>query len=293
MTTLDVAGIAVSPDHYIDGRRVPSDQHFELQSPIDQRVLGRIAEGTAEHVEAAIVAAQKAFPAWSAMTAAERKPLLDRFAEEIGKRADDFCALESNDAGVLLSRMRHGVVPRAMLNIAWFAQHALFLQDRPIETEQAHHIVRHDPAGVIVIIMGAVFIGQVTFMQRTIKPQWKVATGLGGAPLLGIVFALGWTPCLGPTLIAVNSLALDGGDPARGALLAVAYCLGLGIPFLLVALGLNWVTGSVAWMKKHIRLINIIGGSLLVLVGLAMVTGVWRLFTSSLGAVIGGFETAF
>ncbi|MGJ7490795.1 aldehyde dehydrogenase family protein [Variovorax sp. ZT4R33] len=152
MTTLDVAGIAVSPDHYIDGRRVASDQHFELQSPIDQRVLGRIAEGTAEHVEAAIVAAQKAFPAWSAMTAAERKPLLDRFAEEIGQRADAFCALESNDAGVLLSRMRHGVVPRAMLNISWFAQHALTLQDRPIDTEQAHHIVRHDPAGVVVII---------------------------------------------------------------------------------------------------------------------------------------------
>ncbi|HEY9223798.1 MAG TPA: aldehyde dehydrogenase family protein [Variovorax sp.] len=152
MTTLDVAGIAVSPDHYIDGRRVPSDRHFELHSPIDQRLLGRIAEGTAEHVEAAIVAAQKAFPAWSAMTAAERQPLLDRFAEEIGKRADAFCALESNDAGVLLSRMRHGVVPRAMLNIAWFAQHALTLQDRPIDTEQAHHIVRHDPAGVVVII---------------------------------------------------------------------------------------------------------------------------------------------
>jgi len=152
MTTLDVAGIAVSPDHYIDGRRVASDQSFELHSPIDQRLLGRIAEGTAEHVEAAIVAAQKAFPAWSAMTAAERQPLLDRFAEEIGKRADAFCALESNDAGVLLSRMRHGVVPRAMLNIAWFAQHALTLQDRPIDTEQAHHIVRHDPAGVVVII---------------------------------------------------------------------------------------------------------------------------------------------
>ena len=142
----------MTASHYIDGRRVASDQSFELHSPIDQRLLGRIAEGTAEHVEAAIVAAQKAFPAWSAMTAAERQPLLDRFAEEIGKRADAFCALESNDAGVLLSRMRHGVVPRAMLNIAWFAQHALTLQDRPIDTEQAHHIVRHDPAGVVVII---------------------------------------------------------------------------------------------------------------------------------------------
>ena len=147
-------------------------------------------------------------------------------------------------------------------------------------------------AGVIVILMGIVFIGQVSFMQRTIKPRWTAATGLGGAPLLGIVFGLGWTPCLGPTLIAVGTLSLNGGDPWRGALIGVAYCLGLGIPFLLVALGFGWVTGSVAWLKKHIRLINIIGGSLLVLVGLAMVTGLWRLFTSSLGAVIGGFETA-
>lgn len=151
-TLLDIAGIAVSPDHYIGGQRVASDQTFELFSPIDQRPLGRISEGTAEHVDAAIRAAQQAFPAWSALTAAERKPYLDRFAEEIGKRADDFCRLESNDAGVLLSRMRHGVVPRAMLNITWFAQHALELQERPIDTEQAHHIVRHDPAGVVAII---------------------------------------------------------------------------------------------------------------------------------------------
>ena len=149
---LDVAGIAVSPDHYIDGRRGGSAQSFELFCPIDQRVLGRMAEAGPEQVDAAISAAQKAFPAWSALSAAERKPCLDRFAQEIGKRADAFCLLESNDAGVLLSRMRHGVVPRAMLNITWFAQHALTLQDRPIDTEQAHHIVRHDPAGVVVII---------------------------------------------------------------------------------------------------------------------------------------------
>lgn len=149
---LDVAGVAVSPDHYIDGRRVASSETFEVRSPIDGRLLGRVAEGLPEHVEAAIAAAQRAFPAWSALTAAERKPMLDRFAEEIGKRADAFCMLESNDAGVLLSRMRHGVVPRAMQNIGWFAQHALALQDRPIDTEQAHHIVRHDPAGVVVVI---------------------------------------------------------------------------------------------------------------------------------------------
>ena len=150
--TLAIAGTQVSPHHYIDGRRVASAQSFELFSPIDQRLLGRISEGTAEHVDAAISAAARAFPAWAALTAAERKPMLDRFAAEIGKRADAFCQLESIDAGVLLSRMRHGVVPRAMLNISWFAQHALELQNRPIETEQAHHIVRHDPAGVVVII---------------------------------------------------------------------------------------------------------------------------------------------
>ncbi len=149
---LDVAGIAVSPDHYIGGRRVASPGTFELFCPIDQRPLGRIAEGTAEHVDAAIRAAERAFPAWSALQAAERKTILDRFADEIGKRAEAFCLLESNDAGVLLSRMRHGVVPRAMLNIRWFAQHALELQDRAIDTEQAHHIVKHDPAGVVAII---------------------------------------------------------------------------------------------------------------------------------------------
>ncbi|MBO9649474.1 MAG: aldehyde dehydrogenase family protein [Variovorax sp.] len=152
MTTLQVADITVSPDHYIGGRRVASSETFELRSPIDQQVLGRISEGTAEHVEAAIQAAQSAFQGWSAMTAARRKPYLDRFAQEIGKRADAFCLLESNDAGVLLSRMRHGVVPRSMLNISYFAEHALTLQERPIETEQASHIVRHDPAGVTVII---------------------------------------------------------------------------------------------------------------------------------------------
>jgi len=147
-------------------------------------------------------------------------------------------------------------------------------------------------AGLVVILMGLVFVGQVTFMQRTIKPEWKVATGLAGAPLLGIVFALGWTPCLGPTLIAVTSLALDGGDPVRGGILGLAYCIGLGVPFLLVALGLGWVAGSVDWMRRNIRTINIVGGALLILIGVLMVTGVWQAMTLSLQAVIGGFVTA-
>src|SRR5690554_5381103 len=147
-------------------------------------------------------------------------------------------------------------------------------------------------AGLIIIVMGLVFIGMFGRMQRTIKPQWKVATGLAGAPFLGIVFGLGWAPCVGPTLAAVLALSLNGGSPARGALLAALYCLGLGIPFLLVALGLNWVTGSVAWLKRNIRVVNIVGGALLIGVGVLMVSGLWTLFISSFGSVINGFVPA-
>jgi cytochrome c-type biogenesis protein len=147
-------------------------------------------------------------------------------------------------------------------------------------------------AGVVIIVMGLVFVGQFTFLQRTFKPQWKVATGLAGAPLLGIVFAIGWTPCLGPVLIAVNAIVFDNGDPWRGGLLALAYCLGLGVPFLLVALGVSWFAGSVKWLKRHVRIINIIGGAVLVLIGVLMVTGIWRTLISSFGAVINGFVPA-
>jgi 5-carboxymethyl-2-hydroxymuconic-semialdehyde dehydrogenase len=149
---LEVAGVKVSPDHYINGQRVASSETFDLFSPIDMRALGKVSQGLAQHTEAAVAAAQAAFPAWSGMSAQARRDVLYRFAEEIKKRGDDFCQLESNDAGILLSRMRHGVIPRVQLNLTYFADHALTLQDRVIETEQATHYVKHDPAGVCVII---------------------------------------------------------------------------------------------------------------------------------------------
>ena len=142
-------------------------------------------------------------------------------------------------------------------------------------------------AGVVVILMGIVFIGQVSFLQRTIKPGWQPRTGLIGAPLLGIVFAVGWTPCVGPTLIAVQSMVLDQGNLGRALIIGLAYCIGLGIPFLLVAIGFGWVGGSVAWVKRHIRVINIAGGVLLIIIGLLMVSGVWRAFITTLGAGLG------
>jgi cytochrome c-type biogenesis protein len=142
------------------------------------------------------------------------------------------------------------------------------------------------------VLMGLVFIGQFGVLQRTLKPQWRVATGLGGAPLLGIVFGLGWAPCIGPTLVAVLGLSLGSGSPERGILLGAVYCLGLGVPFFLVALGFSWVAGSVSWLKRHIRVINIIGGALLVAIGLLMVSGVWSILISNLGSVINGFVPA-
>jgi len=144
--------------------------------------------------------------------------------------------------------------------------------------------------GVVIIVLGLAFIGQVTFLQRTIKPSWQPRTGLIGAPLLGVVFALGWSPCLGPTMATV--FLLSSFDPGRAVLLAIVYCLGLGIPFLLVALGLGWVTTSIAWVKRHIRVVNIVGGVLLIVVGLLLVTGLWNALLFQFQAVIDGFVPA-
>jgi cytochrome c-type biogenesis protein len=146
-------------------------------------------------------------------------------------------------------------------------------------------------AGVVVILMGFVFIGQVSFMQRNLTLPVKAATGIAGAPVLGVVFGLGWAPCIGPTLIAVNALALSVGDIGRATVLATAYCLGLGLPFLALALGLHSATKAMGFLRRHIRIINIFGGALLMLIGLAMVTGLWQQLMSVLLVVIGGTQT--
>jgi cytochrome c-type biogenesis protein len=129
--------------------------------------------------------------------------------------------------------------------------------------------------GVITILVGLGFLGWLPLLQRTKRLSARPAAGLAGAPLLGIVFGLGWTPCLGPTLSAVYSLAFTEATATRGALLGVAYCLGLGIPFVLVALGARWAMGATSFLRRHARTVTRVGGAVLVVVGLLLVTGAW------------------
>jgi cytochrome c-type biogenesis protein len=136
--------------------------------------------------------------------------------------------------------------------------------------------------GVLTIIMGLAFIGFIPALQRQARFTPRRFAGVAGAPLLGAVFGLGWTPCLGPTLTGVITVAsaTDGANVARGVLLVIAYCLGLGIPFVLLALGSGWAVNGFGWLRRHSRAIQVFGGVLLIIVGVALVTGVWNDFIS-------------
>ena len=144
--------------------------------------------------------------------------------------------------------------------------------------------------GVVIILLGLVFLGLFGFAQRSIRMPASRRAGLIGAPLLGIGLGIGWTPCMGPTLAAIMALSWNVGDPWRAGLLGLAYSLGLGIPFLLLALGFGWATRTVGFLRRHIRIVNIIGGALLVLLGVLMVSGLWTIIISKLGAVMLGVE---
>ena len=139
--------------------------------------------------------------------------------------------------------------------------------------------------GVVVIVMGLVFLGVFGFAQRTVKPQVHSNLGLIGAPLLGVAMGVGWAPCIGPTMAAILSISISQADPGRAALLAVAYSLGLGIPFVLIALGFGWATRTVTFLRRHIRAVNLVGGGMLILLGLLMVLGVWSRWMAELQGV--------
>jgi cytochrome c-type biogenesis protein len=136
--------------------------------------------------------------------------------------------------------------------------------------------------GVVTILMGLVFVGLVPALQRDARFTPRRLSTIAGAPLLGAVFALGWTPCLGPTLTGVIAVAsaTEGANVTRGVVLVIAYCLGLGIPFVLLAFGSARAVQGLGWLRRHARGIQIFGGVLLILVGTALVTGLWADFIS-------------
>jgi cytochrome c-type biogenesis protein len=146
--------------------------------------------------------------------------------------------------------------------------------------------------GVVIILLGLVFLGFFGFAQRTLKPAVKGNLGLVGAPLLGLTMGLGWAPCIGPTLAVILGMSFDQASAGRGALLGLAYSLGLGIPFVLIALGFGWASRSITFVRRHIRAVNIIGGVMLIALGLLMVTGVWNVLMSNLQGVIAGVTPA-
>lgn len=134
--------------------------------------------------------------------------------------------------------------------------------------------------GVVTVFMGLVFMGLVPALDKDTRLQPRRFSTWIGAPLLGGVFALGWTPCLGPTLAAIISVSAgtEGMTALRGVILIIGYCLGLGLPFLLVALGSAKAMRGVGFLRRHSRTIQIIGGIALIIVGLALLTGQWALF---------------
>jgi cytochrome c-type biogenesis protein len=156
-----------------------------------------------------------------------------------------------------------------------------------------HQLTIERVLGAVTIVMGVVFLGGIPFLQRELRFHRLPKAGLIGAPLLGAAFGLAWAPCLTPTYGAVYSMAVSQGTAGRGALLTAFYCLGLGIPFVLVALGFGWVTTVLGFVRRHRAWVSGIGGVLLIAIGVLLLTGEWDHLMNVLRANVGpeaGFQ---
>ncbi len=145
--------------------------------------------------------------------------------------------------------------------------------------------------GLVVIVMGLAFLGAVPFLQRDVRIHRVPDVGVAAAPLLGVTFGLGWIPCLGPTLTAVLALSMDEASAGRGALLTLAYTLGLGVPFIVAALAFRRMLGATAWLRRHQAWFSRLGGLMLIAVGLMLLTGWWNALVTQMQVWVPGFTT--
>lgn len=155
----------------------------------------------------------------------------------------------------------------------------------------AHRDVVYRILGVLVIALGFAFLGMFPGLQR----EWRIhrlpAAGLAAAPVVGFAFGVGWTPCLGPTLGAVQALALSGSSATQGALLTFAYCLGLGVPFVAVAVALRRGLAALNVVRRHQHVVGLVGGVLLIGVGVLLVSGLWNLLIGNIQQLLNGYST--
>ncbi|WP_406095794.1 cytochrome c biogenesis CcdA family protein [Streptomyces sp. NBC_01013] len=197
-------------------------------------------------------------------------------------------------SGADLAEARRGrMVAGASLFVAGFT--AVFVSGGALfgyfgDTLQANSGPLTKVLGVLMILMGVFFMGLMPWMtQREFRIHRKPVTGLVGAPLLGALFGIGWTPCLGPTLSSVSMLAMDQGTAGRGAILTVAYCVGLGLPFVLAAVAFRKALGAFGWVKRHYAWVMRIGGGMMIVTGLLLLTGAW----GSMMQELQGWSTGF
>jgi cytochrome c-type biogenesis protein len=153
-----------------------------------------------------------------------------------------------------------------------------------------HRDVLSKVLGVLMVLLGVFFMGLMPWLtQREFRFHKKPATGLVGAPLLGALFGVGWAPCIGPTLASVQALALNEGSAGRGAVLSVAYCVGLGLPFIVAAVAFRKALGAFGWIKRHYTWVMRIGGIMMIATGLLLLTGAWDTLVQEMQGWSSGF----
>jgi cytochrome c-type biogenesis protein len=197
--------------------------------------------------------------------------------------------LAGRTGGLRSSRVVLGTVLFVLGFTAVFVSYGLFFGGLGATLREYQDILVR-VLGVLTIVLGLAFAGWLPGISREWRLHGVTRVGLAGAPLLGVLFGLGWTPCIGPTLAAVQTLAFSEASAGRGALLSAAYCVGLGVPFLIVGLAYRRALGALAWARRHRLAIMRVGGLMLVGLGVLLVTGIWGNMVAGLQGWIGSFE---